>query len=536
MAGPQIVRTVDSTLSGRRLTALLPEAVRARPGYRHLADAVRTLVLDGRIGLHTRLPAERDLAEQLGVSRVTVTSAYDLLRESGWARSRRGAGTWIELPDGRNSPHHGGIHGAAGAPGFGLEHGTHARAGAHLGRVDAGEPTAAATGDPAGGTDPRALGEIDMSMAAMAEPEPGLVTAVDHALEYARTRLPEALRHPGYHPFGLPELRAAIAERYTARGLPTRAEQILVTSGAQQAMTLVTDLFCRPGDRVAAENPTYANALDALRRAGARTVPIAVSEEGWDMEIARATLRQAVPRLVYSIPDFQNPTGLLMPTEDRITLVETTRDLGSMLVVDETITDMALDAVPPATPAALVGRGRAEHVISVGGLSKSHWGGLRVGWIRTTTKLVAELAGIRVARDMTGSVLEQLMALPLLATLDATLPERLDLLRERRAVLVAELERHLPEWSWKLPPGGLSLWVDIGEPVGSALAERAAAAGVFLVRGNRFGMDPGTFEHRLRIPYTQPAPLLREAVRRLAGAFHEGVPLTPTLDRPGWVA
>ncbi|MFC6982987.1 aminotransferase class I/II-fold pyridoxal phosphate-dependent enzyme [Streptomyces cirratus] len=174
--------------------------------------------------------------------------------------------------------------------------------------------------------------------------------------------------------------------------------------------------------------------------------------------------------------------------------------------------------------------------MTIGSLSKTHWGGLRVGWIRATAKMITELTAVRVAADMTGSVLDQLVALPLLEGLDRSLPERLAELRVRRAALVRALQRHTPEWSWQLPPGGLSLWVDLGEPVSSALSERAAAAGVHIGRGARFGVDPGTFEHRLRIPYTLPADRLDEAVRRLAAAFHEGVPLTPAVRRPHWVA
>ncbi|WP_328764230.1 MULTISPECIES: MocR-like transcription factor YczR [unclassified Streptomyces] len=495
MANGRVVQTADRALGSRQLTALLPSEVLARPGYRSLADAVRTLILDGRIALRVRLPAERELAEALGASRATVTGAYDLLRESGYVRSRRGSGTWTELPEG------------------------HGPVGAHL---LVGSGGYQADGDPG----------IDLAIAAMGAPEDSLA----EALAWAAPRLPALARSPGYHPFGLPDLRGAIAERFTRRGLATRPEQILVTAGAQQAFSLVVSLLCGPGDRVVTENPTYANALDALRHARLRTGSIAVSATGWDMEIAESTLRQTVPRLAYAVPDFHNPTGLLMPPEQRLRLLSATRRTGTWLVVDETIADIALDVPAPAPLASLASRGGADHVVTIGSLSKTHWGGLRVGWVRATAKMVTELAAVKVAADMTGSVLDQLVAMPLLAGLERTLPARLAQLREQRRALVRALERHTPEWSWQLPPGGLSLWVDLGEPVSSALAERAAAGGVHIGRGARFGVDPGTFEHRLRIPYTLPAHRLDEAVRHLASAFHDGVPLTPAVERPHWVA
>ncbi|MGZ9934253.1 MocR-like transcription factor YczR [Streptomyces sp. NC-S4] len=495
MAIGRVVQTADRTIGSRQLSALLPADVLARPGYRALADAVRTLILDGRIALHVRLPAERELAEAVGASRATVTGAYDLLRESGYVRSRRGSGTWTELPDGHRPV---GAHALLGAGGYSAD----------------GEPG------------------VDLAIAAMGAPEDGLADA----LAWAAPRLPRLARTPGYHPFGLPDLRSAVADRFTRRGLPTRPEQILVTAGAQQAFSLVVSLLCRAGDRVVTENPTYANALDALRHARLRTGSIAVSDAGWDMEIAESTLRQTVPRLAYVIPDFHNPTGALMPPEQRLRLLATTRATGTWLVVDETIADIALDVPAPAPLASLAPRGGADHVITIGSLSKTHWGGLRVGWVRATAKMITELTAVRVSADMTGSVLDQLVALPLLAGLDAALPARLTQLRSRREALVRSLQRHTPEWSWQIPPGGLSLWVDLGEPVSSALAERAAAAGVHIGRGARFGVDPGTFEHRLRIPYTLPADRLDEGIRRLAGAFHDGVPLPSAVDRPHWVA
>ncbi|MFJ6935090.1 PLP-dependent aminotransferase family protein [Streptomyces sp. NPDC101132] len=491
MASGRVVQTADRFIGSRQLTGLLPPDVAARPGYRALAGAVRELILDGRIPLHVRLPAERDLAETVGASRATVTAAYDLLRESGYVRSRRGSGTWTELPAGHGMV---GVHGVTGveAPG----------------------------------------GAVDLAIAAMGAPE----GALESALAWAAPRMARLARHHGYHPYGLPELREEVAARFTRRGLPTRPEQILITAGAQQALVLVLQLLCGAGDRVMTENPTYANALDALRHARLRTASVAVSDDGWDMEIAESALRQTVPRIAYVIPDFHNPTGALMPEEDRLRLLAATRRTGTWLVVDETIADIALDVPAPAPLASLAPRGGADHVLTIGSLSKTHWGGLRVGWVRAAGNLVTELTASRVASDMTGSVLDQLMAVPLVRGLDQALPERLDRLRERRAALVGALERHAPEWSWRVPPGGLSLWVDLGEPVSSALSERAEAAGVHIGRGARFGVDPGTFEHRLRIPYTLGEEELERGVRLLADAFHGGAPLARGVDRPHWVA
>lgn len=485
----RITDRAGRTLNSRQLAGMLPDLTRVRPAYRHLAQGISDLIVDGHIALHVKLPAERELAPALGTSRATVTAAYDLLRESGYVRSRRGAGTFAALPAGRRP----------------------AAVSRLVGQADAA---------------------IDLSTAS-----PGIpADLLTEALAVIGPRLAALAPRTGYNPYGLAELRCAIADRYTARGLPTLPEQILITSGAQQALSLALGLLGGPGDRVVVENPSYTNALEAVRRARLRAVPVPVTDGGWDMEITESAIRQTAPRLAYVIPDFQNPTGCLMPEEQRSRLLRATSRSGTWLIVDETIADIALDVPRPAPTACLAVRGESEQLVTVGSLSKTVWGGLRIGWLRAPARLVTELADRRVTADMSGSVLDQLLALPLLDREDELLATRLDELRERRETLVAALGRHIPEWSCPRPPGGYSLWVDLGEPVAGPLAERAADYGVRIEGGARFGAQPGTFEGRLRIPYALPSATLEEAVRRLAAALAEGLPLAPGRDRPRWVA
>lgn len=485
----QPVDRADRAVGSRRLAALLPDPAGMKPAYRHLAQAISALILDGRIALHVRLPAERELATTLNISRATVTAVYDLLRESGYAHSRQGSGTWTALPEGRTT------NGVT--------------------RLLGPKDTA-----------------IDLARAAPGLPEQLLVDA----LAQVAPQLAEHAHTPGYHPYGLPELRAAIAERFTQRGLVTVPEQILLTSGAQHALTLVMGLLCRPGDRVMVENPSYPNALEAMRRARLRTVSVPVTDTGWDIEIIESTLRQVVPQLAYLIPDFHNPTGCLMPDAERVRILRAAQRSGTWLVIDETLADLALDVTAPPPFASHATPGGAGQVITIGSMSKTHWGGLRIGWLRAPSRLVTELAGQRVATDMGGSVLDQLLALALLARAGELLPPRLEQLREQRAALAAALAQHIPQWTWQPPPGGLSLWVDLGEPIASALAERALDYGVRIEGGAYFATDPGIFEQRLRIPYTTPPDTIREAVHRMATALADGLPLSSATRRPHWVA
>src|SRR3954451_14403805 len=213
----------DRGLSGPHLARLLGAWRSARPGYVALAAAIRLLVLDGRLPLGTRLPGERDLAAALGVSRTTAAAAYAALRDEGFLTSRRGAGSWTSLPADRRAA-------------------------------------------PAASEAPPESDVIDLSAAATAAPE----GALHRALAAATAELPRHLPGSGYDAVGLPALRAAIAERLSARGAPTTRDQVLVTAGAQHAFALLLRVLAGPGDRVLVDHPTYPNALDAVRAAGGR--------------------------------------------------------------------------------------------------------------------------------------------------------------------------------------------------------------------------------------------------------------------------
>ncbi|MGA8112852.1 MAG: PLP-dependent aminotransferase family protein [Actinocatenispora sp.] len=443
-------------------------AVGTRPAdYAALAGAVRGLIRDGRLGLAVRLPAERVLAEQLDVSRTTVSAAYRLLREQGYLDSRRGSGSFTALPEGQ-----------------------------HMSTTGLWSP------------DDESV--LDLGCAAPAAP-----AELTAAAQRARSRLPHYATGPGYHPAGLPELRAAVADLFTRRGAPTGPAEILVTSGAQQAFDLLVRLLVAPGERVLVESPGYPNALAALGHARARVETVGVGPDGWELSALLPSLAAGRYRLTYLTPDFQNPSGQLMCAADRERLAVTARGGKTTVVVDETFVDLSLDDDPLPPPMAAVDRRR--RVVTIGGMSKSYWGGLRVGWLRASPALVQRLAAVRSTVDMGGAVLDQLIALHLLADRDRILPVRRAQLLAQRDALAAELRRQLPDWRFDLPRGGLSLWVELDSPVSSAVAAAAELHGVRLAPGPRFGAE-GTLERFLRMPFALSPDALVEAVRRIAAA------------------
>ncbi|HTF10562.1 MAG TPA: aminotransferase class I/II-fold pyridoxal phosphate-dependent enzyme, partial [Asanoa sp.] len=244
-------------------------------------------------------------------------------------------------------------------------------------------------------------------------------------------------------------------------------------------------------------------------------------------ELLFGALRQTTPRLAYVIPEFHNPTGHLMPADLRERMVATAHATGTDLVVDESFVDLPLDGIEMPPPVALFDR--HSRVITIGGMSKPYWGGLRIGWVRASAPTVQRLAALRVGVDMSSPVLDQLVAAQLLDRADTIVPARRVQLAAQRDALLEALAEHLPEWRVRPPQGGVTLWAELDGPISSALARAAEEVGVRLAPGPRFGLD-GTLERFLRLPYTLPAGDLVDAVKRIATVRYD-LDHTP---HPGW--
>ncbi|MBY6686645.1 PLP-dependent aminotransferase family protein [Rhodococcus sp. BP-149] len=477
-----VTRVIGASTLSRDLGHWRPSG-RHRPVYRALADGIRLLVHDGRIPLGVALPSERDLAGALSLSRTTVTNTYAALRDEGYLLSRQGSRSTVALP--RTT--------LAGRP---------ARAAASV---------------------------IDLTHAAVTAPSDEVTQAYAAALE----ALPAYYTGHGIEPVGLATLRQALARRYDERGLPTSPDQIMVTSGAQQAWRLLLEVLVSPGDRVVVDHPTYPNALEAIRRTAARAVPVplrpreysspgsARSSRRWDLDAIRDATVQTGARMAYVLPDFHNPTGALLDVAGRAELASNARRTGTTLVVDESMADLWLDEAPPAPVAAV---GHPGTVVTVGSASKAYWGGLRVGWIRASPSLISRLATSRAAVDIGTPIMDQLACAALIERHEEILVPRRAELRGNRDALTAALARHLPDWSYDPAPGGLSLWVQMPAAASTALAAIAPAHGVALAAGPRFGVE-GAFERHVRLPYTEGADRLEAAIDRIAFAYQS---LKPT--------
>lgn len=448
-----------------RLLGNWQESTSRTPIWRQLAEALRLLILDGRLALETRLPGERELATALNISRTTVASALGLLREEGYLYSRQGSGSRIALPE---------------------------------------RPVNMTAKNP----DPQS---VNLAVAALsAGPE------IHQAYSQALKIMPQHLSNTGYDQQGLPLLREAIARRYSERGLPTRRDEVMIVNGALSGFALVLRLLTGPGDRVVVDAPTYPMAISAIQGASCRPVGVALPQQGWDCDGLAATIAQMAPRLAWLMPDFHNPTGRCMDSATRQRVADLAAQTRTTLVVDETMVDLWYDAPPPPPLATF---NPDAPVITIGSAGKSFWGGLRIGWIRASSRTIASLVQARDSLDLGSPLLEQLACCWLLDNEKALLPSRRAMLAARRDMCGALMEEYFPHWRFSPPEGGLSFWVELPGMLATLFSVRAESRGIHIGTGTRFGLA-GAFDRYLRLPFTLSDDELRRAFNTLQPLWH----------------
>ncbi|MDY7100357.1 MAG: PLP-dependent aminotransferase family protein [Actinomycetota bacterium] len=467
--------------------SLTDDARGERPLFRVLADELAERIREGELAADTRLPAERTLARQLAVSRGTVVAAYDELRAAGLVATRQGSGTVV-------------------ARGHTTLSGPREAELARLLRSDHGLTSLMTPGT-----------AIDMRAAHL----PDLRDLPAAAFDLAPV-VPDLLRSHGYHRDGTDRLRIAIASHLTRTDRPTSPEEILVTTGAQQAIWLVVCLLVERGGTVVVPELCYPGALDALRSTDARIRSVPVGPRGVDVDALDRIVRTEQPRLVYLDPTAQNPTGRTMPAHARRRLVRLAPEWSTLVVEDNTLAPIHLGNPPPPSLSAIAGEAGGElPVMTVGSASKWLWGGLRVGWIRGPGPLLERLARMKAVMDLASSVPGQIIAARLLDDADTILAGRLVEVRRRYDALADSVSQLLPDWEWTEPDGGLSLWVRLPDGASSFdLVAEASRNGVAVAPGPVSSTESRHVDH-LRLPYCQPPDVAREAVARLARSWDE---------------
>jgi 2-aminoadipate transaminase len=318
---------------------------------------------------------------------------------------------------------------------------------------------------------------------------------------------------------GDPLLRARIADRLTVRGLPTRLDELLITSGSQQALTLIATVLLEPGDTVLVEEPSYLAALQAFQLAGAAVVPVPCDDDGLDPDAAAALAERHRPRLLYTIPTFQNPTGRTLALERRAALVALARNAGFWLLEDDPYGELRYSGAGLPALAAL-----DDRVLSLSTLSKIAAPGLRIGWVRTPRALRRQLVVAKQAADLHSSTIDQAAAARWLAAVD--LDAHVEGLRaaygERRDALLDGLAAALPPGSThNRPDGGMFVWARLPDGWDAEdLLRRALERDVAFVPGYPFfAGEPDRATLRLSFTTHSPAEIA-DGLARLRGSWH----------------
>ena len=335
---------------------------------------------------------------------------------------------------------------------------------------------------------------------------PGVLPDLTREAEVALTRYrSETLQ---YAPrAGLPDLRAWMAG-YTNAGLA--AEHILVTNGAKHALELVCRLLLDEGDTVAVTAPTYFSAIPIIKSFGATFIEIPQDDAGLDI-----TALKSVPKFIYNVPDFHNPTGVTMSLERRQALIAFAERHGIVIVEDSPYREVRFEGTLPPSLKALGG----DTVIHLGTFSKLMAPGLRIGWVAAKPEMIAKMAQLKT--DAGSCPLTQRVILEFLTAgrLPAHIQRVQETYRSNRDHMVAAVEREMPGATFVMPHGGYYLWLTLPEGTnGDHVAACAAENGVAIIAGSRFYANPGP-KHQIRLAFSHAThDEIDEGVRRVAAA------------------
>lgn len=475
---------------------------RSEPRYHQIAATLRARIVAGDLRPGERLPAVRALAAELGVGRHTVEAAYAELIADGLLASRVGQGTFVAAPyTPRPAPVPPWVSGHREpivTPMAPVAHQVLRRA---LRSGGFPETISFVLGQPAADLFP--VGELQRALNA---------TLREEGAEALGYEAPE-----GYAP-----LRAALARHLLGLGLAASPDEVLITSGAQQAIDLALRALTRPGDYVVAESPTYLGILDACEANGARLIGVPLDEEGMEVDRLAPLLAAYRPRLLLTIPTSHNPTGITMSLARRRRLLALAAEFDLPVLEEDAYGELRYGGAPAPRLRALDQRGPSR-VIYVSSFSKVMLPGLRLGYLLASGDLYQRLLFVKQASDRaTSSLLQRAICRVLesrqLRSYVRAVSRRC---RERRDAMLAALARHLPPGArWTVPEGGLYLWVRLPDGVSAlALAEAALAAGVVVAPGGAY-FPEGRDEPYISLNFAvQPPALIDEGVRRLGLAL-----------------
>jgi len=473
------------------------------PLYRQLYGYLKAEILSGRLPQGEKIPPTRELAVQLGLNRMTISSAYELLEGEGLIRTHVGRGSFVAAPAELFAD----VALAAGGAAFDWEK--------RFAPWFAAETAAAQP--------PVTEATISFAASRPCEQLFPIVAFQESCREVLLSpELTSILQLGPAH--GYPPLRRYQLEQERSRGLVNTDDDLVITNGCQQALDLLQRLLARPGETVLVEDPIYPGLRNVFAHAGVRIVGAPVGSRGLDVESAARLIRSERPRLLIVTPNFQNPTGTTMPEAARRQLLRVARDAALPIAESDIYGDLRYSGDPLPSLKELDENGL---VVQVKSFSKLAFPGLRVGWVTGARTLIRRLVELKQSADLHTGQLEQAVLLRFAESgrLEAHRRKMIEAGRTRLEATLNGCAKHLPAGTrFTHPEGGMNLWVRLPEPLdAAAMLERALAEGVAYQPGSVFEVtqrQPGG----LRVSFAGLSPeRIERGLAILGQVFHKGL-------------
>lgn len=503
------------------------------PLYRQLVNALREDIVSGALAANYKLPPERELAERLGVNRATVLQAYQQLKSEGLIASHVGRGTFVCASDDRQG----------GAPPWQILFSDYSNRFTYhdIAAADQAQQAPDAIDFATGSQNPADI------------PDDLLRSVSIRAFESADFHSTQESPIEGF-----PQLCELLADLMTQRGVRCNADNVMVLSGAEQGLDLCVRAFVNPGDCVLVEQSTFSPALQAFRSADARVIGVPIDEHGMRTDLLDGYCKRFHPKLIFTIPTFQNPSGATMPLRRRREIVETAMRYQCLVIEDDPYgelcysgrTDGAMDAgghggiggigsignagishvgnagnagnagiasipgnasgAPSQRPRELTplkGMENPGYVIYLSTFSKTVTPGLRTGWLVADSHVIARIAALRRMIDQHTSSSSQLICMELLSSgrIGRHIGRLCEIYGHRRDLMLDALRRYAPDgMRWSTPLGGYYLWARLPDGLRAArLLDDARHAGVTFMPGDMFAVDEDDSSH-IRLNFVRP--------------------------------
>ncbi|HEY9761913.1 MAG TPA: PLP-dependent aminotransferase family protein [Trichocoleus sp.] len=462
------------------------------PVYLQLRNRIRQLIQLGGLQPGDRLPSIRQMAETVSVNKLTVVEAYSVLEADGLIQARPGAGYYITQPAQR-SPN---------------------------------RPCTFAPDQQVIIPREENISFLETSQAILqAESQPDIIqfssgfpqaSGVEDLQRIARRAVKEVAERlfTHNHPQGEPKLRSQITQLLIQLGLSLVPENLLITNGSMQALSLITQHLIQPGDWVVVESPTFHGYLSLLRQVGARIIAIPMTARGMNLDLLEQYLQSHRPKLIYTISTQHNPTGITTDLSHRRQLLDLADQYDCLIVEDNAYEWLSFGPTPPPIKAL----DRHDRVLYLGTFSKTLMPALRVGYAVITGPLYQPLVERKLLHDFHVSVVSQAIVSEYLGS--GHYRRRLNMLRainlQNRDVMLKALEAHLPGTiSWTVPQGGLFLWVQLPDSTDLKVVCYEAAKQKLLVgAGSAFFADQQGYP-ALRLSFAQPTEVIEQGIATL---------------------